>query len=64
MARYDYWCPECDIFTEVQRPMSEDEPEGGHLCGTCGKRMVRQLTLPAIQFKGSGFYSTDNPKGR
>ena len=44
--------------------MSDGEPEDGHLCPDCGYRMIKQMTLPAIQFKGSGFYSTDNPKGR
>lgn len=64
MARYDYYCMPCEKQVEVSRPMSEDEPVEGYMCGDCGYRMIRQLTLPAIQFKGSGFYSTDNPKGR
>lgn len=63
MARYDYYCLACDTVTEVNRPMAESEPEDGHLCPSCGYRMTKQLTLPAIQFKGPGFYSTDNPKG-
>jgi putative FmdB family regulatory protein len=33
-----------------------------HPCPTCGKRSHRQLSLPAVIFKGSGFYSTDNRK--
>ena len=34
-----------------------------HGCPTCGKKSRRQLSLPAVIFKGSGFYSTDNRKG-
>lgn len=63
MAKYDYWCPACDLFTEVERPIVEDEPDSGHLCPSCGYRMVKQMTIPAIQFKGSGFYSTENKHG-
>jgi putative FmdB family regulatory protein len=33
-----------------------------HPCPTCGKKSRRQLSLPAVIFKGSGFYSTDNRK--
>jgi predicted nucleic acid-binding Zn ribbon protein len=31
-----------------------------HDCPQCGRRARRQLSLPAVIFKGSGFYSTDN----
>jgi putative FmdB family regulatory protein len=33
-----------------------------HPCPTCGKKSRRQISLPAVIFKGSGFYSTDNRK--
>jgi putative FmdB family regulatory protein len=29
-------------------------------CATCGARARRQISMPAVIFKGSGFYSTDN----
>jgi predicted nucleic acid-binding Zn ribbon protein len=32
-------------------------------CPTCGSRSRRQISLPAVIFKGPGFYSTDNRKG-
>lgn len=63
MAKYDYYCLACEHAEEVSRSMGEDEPAGGHPCPRCGYRMVRQWTLPAIQFKGPGFYSTDNRYG-
>jgi len=34
-----------------------------HRCPSCGKASSRQLSLPAVIFKGSGFYSTDNRNG-
>jgi putative FmdB family regulatory protein len=29
-------------------------------CTVCGARAKRQISMPAVIFKGSGFYSTDN----
>ena len=29
-------------------------------CTRCGARARRQISMPAVIFKGSGFYSTDN----
>jgi putative FmdB family regulatory protein len=31
-------------------------------CSTCGSRARRQISMPAVIFKGPGFYSTDNRK--
>ena len=31
-----------------------------HGCPRCGQKARRQISLPAVIFKGSGFYSTDN----
>ena len=33
-----------------------------HRCPSCGGRSRRQISLPAVIFKGRGFYSTDNRK--
>jgi predicted nucleic acid-binding Zn ribbon protein len=33
-----------------------------HKCPTCRSRARRQISKPAVIFKGSGFYSTDNRK--
>ena len=38
------------------------EDRSAQHCSDCGTEMTRQMTIPAIQFKGSGFYSTDNRK--
>jgi putative FmdB family regulatory protein len=57
-------------------PLYEYRCEGGHLyektegfdapreqaCLICGLPARRQISLPAVIFRGSGFYSTDNRK--
>ena len=54
MPTYDYECPGEGIKVELQLPINHDKPK----CETCGADMVRIYTAPAIQFKGTGFYST------
>jgi putative FmdB family regulatory protein len=57
MPTYDYKCGVCSISIEFERGFGEDrEP----LC--CNQTMTRQWGSFGIQFKGSGFYSTDNGK--
>ena len=53
---YEYKCVKCGRATEKIEPVS-----GPHLkkCPHCGGKVERQLTAPAIQFKGSGWYVTD-----
>lgn len=58
MATYEYACIECDKSTEVKRGMNE--PETVPPCPNCGYGMTRVWNAPGIQFKGSGFYKTDN----
>ena len=57
MPRYDYHCPVCDeVFELTQSFDSEPVAE----CPKCGSRSRRLISHPAIHFKGSGFYTTDN----
>jgi len=53
---YEYKCVKCGRTTEKIEPVA-----GPHLkkCPHCGGRVEQQLTAPAIQFKGSGWYVTD-----
>jgi putative FmdB family regulatory protein len=51
MPAYDFRCEYCKEVIETNQP---DSPS----CGTCGNAMVRIWSAPAIQFKGTGFYST------
>ncbi|MBQ6394940.1 MAG: hypothetical protein IJH87_01145 [Atopobiaceae bacterium] len=57
MARYDYKCTECGKVFEVEHRMSE-RPRV--VCPDCGAPAERVFRSYAIEFKGSGFYNTDN----
>jgi putative FmdB family regulatory protein len=54
---YDYRCDHCGhAFSQVQ----SFQDEALETCPNCGKRPRRLITLPAIVFKGSGWYKTDS----
>ena len=62
MPLYEYECEACKQRFEVIQKFSDPPPE---TCARCGKGPVqRQLSTPAIQFKGSGWYITDYAGGR
>jgi putative FmdB family regulatory protein len=57
MPLYEYACDACGQRFELIQKFSDPTPE---TCAKCGKGPVhRQLSSPAIQFKGSGWYITD-----
>ncbi len=51
MPLYDFKCEYCTEVIEINEPIAP-------ACGTCGNLMKRIWSAPAVQFKGSGFYST------
>lgn len=57
MPIYDYKCPVCNsVATELYvKPNTSNE----NLCLECDTKMEKQVTQPAIHFKGTGFYETD-----
>lgn len=59
MPVYDYKCRVCDKIIEMKVAV---ENRDDVKCPTCDNDLTRQLSIPGIQFKGSGFYSTDNRK--
>jgi putative FmdB family regulatory protein len=63
MPLYEYTCDACGKRFEVIRKFSDPELE---TCTQCGKGPVhRQISSPAIQFKGTGWYITDySSKGK
>ena len=62
MPLYEYLCDACKQRFEVIQKFSDPPPD---TCARCGKGPVhRQLSTPAIQFKGSGWYITDYAGGR
>ena len=60
MPIYEYECLKCGVTFEKRQSFS-DEPKAD--CPNGHKETRRLLAAPAIVFKGSGFYVTDN-KGR
>lgn len=62
MPIYEYKCSEDESHAvlNVTRSISEDDP--GYECQECDSAMTRTFSPFGIQFKGSGFYKTDNPK--
>ncbi len=60
MPLYEYECESCSKRFEVLQKLSDPDVAA---CTACGKGPVhRQLSSPAIQFKGSGWYVTDYAK--
>jgi|SRR5690349_8975246 putative FmdB family regulatory protein len=60
MPLYDYRCHKCGKTFEVMQKFSDDPltiHEG------CGGEVERLLSVPALQFKGTGWYVTDYAKG-
>ena len=58
MPIYEY---RCSKGHQYERAEGFDAPSE-HRCPSCSGRARRQISLPAVIFKGSGFYSTDNRK--
>ena len=56
MPLYEYACSVCKHRFELLQKFS-DEP--AKVCVQCGGPVVRLLSSPAIQFKGTGWYVTD-----
>jgi putative FmdB family regulatory protein len=58
MPTYEYACIECDQNLEITRGFNDSETLPP--CPSCGYHMTRVYSSVGIQFKGSGFYKTDN----
>lgn len=55
---YEFVCPNCDVTEHIELSIYDSlKPP---FCKGCGYSMRRVFDAPAIQFKGGGFYSTDN----
>ena len=59
MPMYEYQCEACAHRFEIIRKFSDPPVEK---CPSCGGRVRKLLSSPAIQFKGSGWYVTDYAK--
>ncbi len=59
MPLYEYRCADGHHYEKAEPFAAPTE----QVCPRCGKRSRRQISLPAVIFKGPGFYSTDNRRG-
>jgi putative FmdB family regulatory protein len=59
MPLYEYKCEACGHRFEKIQKFSDPPVE---TCPTCGGKVEKLLSSPAIQFKGSGWYITDYAK--
>jgi putative FmdB family regulatory protein len=60
MPLYEYECDKCSHRFEKIQKFSDPLED---TCPKCGGHVHKLMSSPAIQFKGSGFYITDYPKG-
>lgn len=58
MPNYEYDCMPCGQRYIKTRSILEEDP--GYTCEICNKTLVRVYSNFGVQFKGTGFYSTDN----
>ncbi len=57
MPIYEYECPSCHNRFDKRQSFSDPAAADCPQCGTAAKR---RLQVPAILFKGGGWYATDN----
>ncbi|MGH2539822.1 MAG: FmdB family zinc ribbon protein [Actinomycetota bacterium] len=59
MPTYEYVCRSCGHLFEIVMSMRDDPLTE---CPECGGELRKVFAPPAISFKGSGFYATDQRK--
>jgi putative FmdB family regulatory protein len=62
MPIYEYKCKLDDVHPKLSVSRSISEKDPGYRCEDCNSEMIRHFSPFGIQFKGTGFYKTDNPK--
>lgn len=62
MPTFDFACHDCNHqFEHLVLPAPK--PQAQIACPSCESQKVQKLiSAPNVQFKGSGYYSTDNKK--
>lgn len=60
MPLYSFVCEECGQRFDKRLPFSQAEERP--VCPNGHPQVRRELALPTIVFKGSGFYATDHRK--
>lgn len=57
MPLYDYYCARCQSTIPISHPMG-DSPV--ILCENCQEKRIKQLSAPAVSFRGGGWGSSPN----
>ena len=61
MPLYEFQCTDCGEHMELIVKVNARTPK----CPDCGGKLQKQISAPAFQFKGSGWYITDySDKGK
>src|SRR4051794_5648601 len=60
MPLYDYRCHQCGEVFEVRQKFSDEILKTHEKCGGVLERLI---SVPALQFKGTGWYVTDYGRG-
>jgi putative FmdB family regulatory protein len=60
MPTYEYKCTQEEAHPLLEITRSIKEAEGEYTCVVCEAPMTKCFNTFGIQFKGSGFYKTDN----
>jgi putative FmdB family regulatory protein len=60
MPIYEYECARCNQRFERLQRLSDPVLTA---CPNCGGVVHKMFSVPALQFKGSGFYKTDYARG-
>jgi putative FmdB family regulatory protein len=61
MPTYDYRCDACGHRFSASQRFGEEPLQ---TCPKCGARPRRLVSLPAIVFKGGGWYATDSRRAK
>jgi putative FmdB family regulatory protein len=59
MPLYEYKCSKCGVLFEVIQKVTDFPLKK---CIHCGGAVTKTISVPAIQFKGRGWYITDYAK--
>ena len=62
MPVYEYKCSYDDAHPAMSTHRSIMDEDPGYTCVECESQMTRHFGHVGVQFKGNGFYKTDNPK--
>lgn len=62
MPIYEYKCSIDNAHATLEVNRGINDPEQDYVCVECESSMVRHYSPFGIQFKGNGFYKTDNAK--